>query len=82
MIISLSLKAELDSGLQNRFSYLPQRFASCNVIIIPELCGEGTYRNVAMTSCETCDAGLTPNPVKTACGKIIFIIAMLNLIVL
>ena len=23
-----------------------------------------------MTSCETCDAGLTPNTDKTACGKI------------
>ncbi|XP_063693709.1 uncharacterized protein LOC134825463 [Bolinopsis microptera] len=33
----------------------------------PEPCGEGTYRNDAMTSCETCDAGLTPNSDKTAC---------------
>ena len=23
-----------------------------------------------MTSCETCDAGMTPNSEKTACGKI------------
>ena len=35
-----------------------------------------------MTSCETCDAGWTPNPDKTACGKIACIIAMLKLIVL
>ena len=35
-----------------------------------------------MTSCETCDAGWTPNPEKTACGKITFIIAVLKLIVL
>ena len=35
-----------------------------------------------MTSCETCDAGLTPNSDKTACGKIACIIAMLKLIVL
>ncbi|XP_063685596.1 endosome/lysosome-associated apoptosis and autophagy regulator 1-like [Bolinopsis microptera] len=33
----------------------------------PEPCGEGTYRNDAMTSCETCDAGSTPNSDKTAC---------------
>ncbi|XP_063692853.1 uncharacterized protein LOC134824807 [Bolinopsis microptera] len=33
----------------------------------PEPCGEGTYRNDTMTSCETCDAGLTPNSDKTAC---------------
>ena len=51
------------------FLYYIQRFASCNVII-PEPCGEGTYRNGAMTSCETCDDGLTPNSDKTACGKI------------
>ena len=39
-------------------------------VIISEPCEERTYRNDDMTSCETCDAGLTPNSDKTACGKI------------
>ncbi|XP_063678964.1 uncharacterized protein LOC134814712 [Bolinopsis microptera] len=33
----------------------------------PGPCAEGTYRNDAMTNCETCDAGLTLNSDKTAC---------------
>ena len=49
---------------------------------ILEPCEGGTYRDIAMTTCDECDPGEEPNTEKTACGKIYFLCMLVTFLIL